>query len=124
MHFPLGLKVSQPRVKLICKLNKSLYGIKQAPRSWQSILSLWLVSYGFSQSKIDPSLYTMIRDGHMFALTVYIDDCLLIGKRSNFLTLFKRDFSSRFKIEDLGPSAWILGCNITRDRSRGTLHLV
>ena len=38
--------------------------------------------------------------------------------------MFKHDFFSRFKIEYLGPSTWILGCNIIRNRSRGTLHLV
>jgi hypothetical protein len=65
----------------------------------------------------------MIHDGHLFALAVYVDDCLLIGKRSTFLTLFKRDFSSRFKIEDLSSTSWILGCSIIRYRSRGTLHL-
>jgi len=123
MHFPLGLKVSQPGVKLICKLNRSLYGTKQAPRSGQSLLSSWLESYGFSQSKTNPSLYTMIHDEYLFALAVFVDDCLLVGKRSNFLTLFKCDFSSRFKIEDLGPGAWISDSIITRDRARGNLHL-
>ncbi len=38
----------------------------------------------FCQSKIDPSLYTLIHDGHMFALAVYVDDCLLIGKNVHF----------------------------------------
>ena len=66
----------------------------------------------------------MIHDGHLFSLEVYVDECLLIGKRSIFWTLFKRDFSSRFKIEDLGPTAWILGYSIIRNRSRGFLHLV
>jgi hypothetical protein len=46
----------------------------------------------------------MIRDGHLFALAVYVDDCLLFGKQSKFLTTFKHDFSPRFKIEDLSPA--------------------
>ena len=125
MCSPHGLKVISPNgVKLVCKFNKSLYGVKQAPRSWQSLLSSWLVSCGFRQSKTDPSLYTMIHDGHLFALAVYVDDCLLIGKQSKMLTLLRHDFSSRFKIEDLGPAAWILGCNIIRNRSRVTFYLV
>ena len=66
----------------------------------------------------------MIHDGHLFALAVYVDDCLLFKKRSNVLTLFKHNFSSSFKIEGLGPSTWILGCNIVRIRSCGTIHLV
>jgi histone deacetylase 1/2 len=66
----------------------------------------------------------MIHDGHLFALAVYVDDCFLIGKQSNCLTLFKHYFSSRFKIEDLVPATWILRCSIIGNRSRGTLLLV
>ena len=48
MYSPPSLKVISPNgLKLVYKLNKSLYGIKQALRSWQSLLSSWLVSYGF-----------------------------------------------------------------------------
>jgi hypothetical protein len=67
----------------------------------------------------------MIHDGHLFVLAVYVDECLLIGNQSKFLTLLKYEFSSRFKIEeDLGLTTWILGCSIIRKRSRGTLRLV
>jgi len=103
MHSSLGLKAeSRNGVKLVCKLNRSLYGIKQAPRSWQTILSSWIVSYGCCQSKTYPSLYTLIHDGHMIAMIVYVDDCLLIRKSCKFLKEFKHYCSSRFKIEDLG----------------------
>ena len=69
-------------------------------------------------------MYTLLKNGQLFALTIYVDDCLLIGRNCQFLVDFKQDFSSRFKIEDLGPASWILGCSIIRDRSRGTLSLV
>jgi len=50
MYSPPVLKVISPNgVKPVCKLNRSLYGIEQAPRSWQSLLSSWLVSYVFCQ---------------------------------------------------------------------------
>jgi len=38
--------------------------------------------------------------------------------------MFKHHISSRFFIEDMGPATWILGCNIIRNRTCGTLHLV
>jgi hypothetical protein len=85
MHSPPGLQTeSRNGEKLVCTLNRSLYGIKQAPRSWQTLLSSWLIPYGFGQSKTNPSLYTLIHGGHMFALAVYVNDCLLIGKNVNF----------------------------------------
>ena len=94
-------------VKPVCKLHKSLYGIKQAPLSWQSVLSSWLVSYDFCQSKTNLSLYTMIHDGHLFGLAVYVDDYLLIGKQSRkFLILFKHGF---FLVSRLKVLVYLLG---------------
>jgi hypothetical protein len=75
-------------VRLECKLHRSLCGIKHAPRSWQALLSLWLVSYGVCQSLSYPSLYTLVHDKHSFALAVYVDECLLIGKKCRFLMMF------------------------------------
>jgi hypothetical protein len=82
------------------------------------------LSYGFRQSKADPSLYTLLKNDQLFALADYVDDCLLIGRNCKFLYEFKKEFLSRFQIEDLGPAYWILGCSIIRDRSCGTLSLV
>ena len=66
----------------------------------------------------------MLRNDQLFALAVYVDDCLLIGRNCKFLFEFKQYFSNRFQIEDLGPASWILGYSIIRDGSRGTLSLV
>ena len=63
MYPPPGLTgTSTHGQRLVCKLKRSLYGIKQTPRSWQALLSSWLLSYGFCQSKADPSLYTLLRN--------------------------------------------------------------
>jgi len=50
---------------------------------------------------LDPSLYTLIHNEHLFALELYVDDCLIIWRRCKFLLSFKQDFSSQFKIDDL-----------------------
>ena len=60
-------------------------------------------------------------DGHLSAPAIYVDNCLLIGKKCKFWKVFKHDFSSHFNIKDLGPATWILGCNIIRNRSCGSL---
>jgi hypothetical protein len=69
-------------------------------------------------------VYTLLKNGQLFALTIYVDDCLLIGRNCQFLVDFQQYFSSRFKFEDLDQASWILGCSIIRDMSRGTLSLV
>jgi hypothetical protein len=73
---------------------------------------------------MDLSLYTMIHEGYLFAIAVYIDDIMFVRRKCDFMMWFKQVFSSRFKIDDLGPATWIPGCSIIRNRSFGTLLLV
>ena len=107
----------------VCKLRRALYGLKQAPREWNQLLTTWLVSYGFSQNLADPGCYTITVDGHLYVLCCYVDDCCLVGVAGPFIAKFKADFGKRFKIEDLGPVSWLLGCEITRDRKNKTISI-
>ena len=122
MHQPEGYQQFDSKGrKLVCKLNRALYGIKQAPRAWNVCVSDWLENYGFTQSRVDPGIYTNIVNGHLYVLAIYVDDCLLIGRGGSFVIDFKKDFSTEFKIEDLGPVSWLLGCSIERNRKLRTL---
>jgi len=106
---------------MMCKLNKALYGIKQAARTWNSCVTEWLEIYGFTQSRVDPGIYTTTYKGHLYVPAMYVDDCLLIGRSGSFIAEFKKDFSSEFKIEDLEPVSWLLGCSIECDTKLRTL---
>lgn len=64
---------------LVCKLKKSLYGIRQAPRQWFSKLSETLLSSGYTQSKSDYSLFTHTSSQAITMILVYVDDLLLAG---------------------------------------------
>ena len=124
MEQPEGYhKPSSSGTRLVCKLAKALYGIREAPRAWNALFSSWLVSYGFSQSVVDPAVFTISWSGLLYILAVYVDDCILVGRDGPFFINFKTAFSARFDIEDLGPAAWLLGCCIVRDRAHRTLTL-
>lgn len=107
----------------VCKLQRSLYGLRQAPRSWNKMITNWLIDYGFTQCLTDPGAYTITIKGSLYVLCLYVDDIILVGRSSDFISKFKRSFSARFKIEDLGPVAWLLGCTITRDRQSRIIRI-
>ena len=78
-NLPPGLLTSYHSSSTFCKLNKSLYGLKQASRQWYSKLSTALTSLGYSHSSADHSLFTKLHNSHFTALLVYVDDIVLAG---------------------------------------------
>ena len=112
---------SSSGTRLVCKLDKALYGIREAPRAWNILFTSWLVSFGFTQSLVDPAVFTISVTDFLYILAIYVDDCILVGCNGPCILNFKAAFSLRFDIEDLGPDSWLLGCSIVRDRVLRTL---
>ncbi|KAJ9520488.1 hypothetical protein QJQ45_000244 [Haematococcus lacustris] len=109
----------------VCKLQKALYGLRQAPRAWHARLKQVLEGMGFRASESDPALFTMQRQAGMVYLLVYVDDCLICTEKGDFdsLNYVKQQLSAVFGIKDLGNTKWFLGMKVTRDRAVGTLKL-
>ena len=84
---------------LVCKLKKSLYGLKQSGRNWNSLLSTELTNNGFKQSLTDPCIYVKHDSKDILILLVWVDDMILISKA----------LSQKFKMKDLGPISRFLG---------------
>ena len=63
---------------LVCKLRRTLYGLKQAGREWAKLFASFLIDWGMVRSTIDTCLYTFKdSDGHVLWCLVYVDDALL-----------------------------------------------
>jgi hypothetical protein len=65
---------------LVCRLRRSIYGLKQSPRCWNYVLDRTLKNMGFVQTTGDPCIYVKEEGGEIFIIAVYVDDILLAGK--------------------------------------------
>ncbi|CAM8925879.1 unnamed protein product [Rhodiola kirilowii] len=100
----------------VCKLRKSLYGLRQAPRNWFSKLAAALRTFGFVQSLADYSLFSITqRDNKVLHVLVYVDDLIISGNDAIFISTFKTYLSSCFHMKDLGVLKYFLGLEIARN---------
>ena len=86
---------------LVCKLKKSIHGLKQSSRCWNSTLDDYLKQIGFLQTAGDPCLY-MASEGEMFLIAIYVDDILLAGKSMKRINTVKQALSQKFLVKDMG----------------------
>ena len=100
---------------LVCRLKKSIYGLKQAGHNWNKNLNGWLLSQGFKRSECDRCLYYR-REGQDFEyIVIWVDDIVICGSNSERVSELKQAFSKGFKMEDKGDLHWFLGMEITRE---------
>ncbi|CAL0300245.1 unnamed protein product [Lupinus luteus] len=110
MKMPQGLKVSDN--SKVCKLQKSLYGLKQASRQWNVKLSTVLINNGYNQSKSDYSLFTKHFMHCFTAILVYVDDLILARNDLKEINFVKHLLHKNFSIKDLGILRYFLGMEV------------
>ncbi|KAJ9557142.1 hypothetical protein OSB04_011756 [Centaurea solstitialis] len=107
----------------VCKLLKSIYGLKQASRSWNLHFDERIKEFGFTKSEFEPCVYTKFSGSIVTFLVLYVDDILLIGNDVPTLQSVKSWLSKCFQMKDLGEAAYILGIKIYRNRSKRIIGL-
>lgn len=112
MKMPPGFEVQ--RLGVVCKLQKSLYGLKQASRCWFAKLSTALKRYGFIQSYSDNSLFVLQRGGTQINVLVYVDDLLISRNDHDSIQKFKAYLNNCFHMKDLGVLKYFLGIEVAR----------
>jgi hypothetical protein len=120
MKQPEGYAVKGKK-ELVCKLKKSLYGLKQSPRTWYQKFDTYMLGLGFTRRKEDHCVYFKLIGDHLIYLVMYVDDMLLIGNNKEIIQDVKTQLSSKFDMKDLSASNFILGMEIKRDRKRRKL---
>ena len=105
------------------RLQKSLYGLKQAGRKWYDTLVRALTKLGFHITHADPGVFYARVDEHILILAVHVDDCILTGSSSELITRYKEKLNACYALTNLGPVQWLLGIKITRNRAARTISL-
>lgn len=108
----------------VCKLKKSLYGLKQSPRQWYKRFDSYMIQLGYNRSPYDCCVYlNKADDGSMIYLILYVDDMLIAAKGKSDVQKLKALLSAEFDMKDLGAAQKILGMEIYRERSQNKLFL-
>ncbi|GJX59139.1 retrotransposon protein, putative, ty1-copia subclass [Tanacetum coccineum] len=107
----------------VCKLKRSIYGLKQASRQWNKRFDDEIKKFGFTQNPDEPCVYLKASGSYVAILILYVDDILLMGNNIPMLQDVKSYLGRSFAMKDLGDAAYILGIKIYRDRSKRLIGL-
>ena len=105
----------------VCRLLKSIYGLKQASRTWNQKFQAFILQFGVTQSEADPCVYFRHQrkgkeDEEFTALLIYVDDGNILSNQNQILTNMIEYLKTAFELRSL-PADRFLGFTISRNRS-------
>ena len=104
--------VSEDQKKMVCKLTKSIYELKQASRQWYHKFHRVIHSFSFEINVVDDCVYHKFSGSKYIFLVLYVDYILLTTNDISMLHETKRFISSNFEMKDLGDASFALGIEI------------
>ena len=107
----------------VVRLNKSLYGLKQASRSWHAHLTICLNTLGFQQCLADAYVFRLVKEGRIASIAVvHVDDIFAVEFKSRCY-VFRDELNRMVPVKNLGELKWYGSCHYTREREMGTLTI-
>ncbi|CAL5324316.1 unnamed protein product [Camellia sinensis] len=113
MNQPMGFQ-SQGHPEYVCKLQKALYRLKQAPRAWYGKIAEFLTQSEYSVTLADSSLFVKANGGKLAIVLVYVDDLIITGDDVEEICRTKENLSVRFQMKELGQLKHFLGLEVDR----------
>ena len=114
MDLPSGCMIPEVHYRKVCKLKKSLYGLKQSLRAWFGRFTKSMRSFGYHQSNSDHTLFLKKQHGKITALIVYVDDMVVTGNDPDERKALQSYLSSEFEMKDLYHLKYFLGIEVSR----------
>lgn len=113
---PQGFEIvsKSSNARLVCKLNKSIYGLKQSGRNWCNVLSAFLESIGFERSIVDPCVYYRYSERTKTIIVTFVDDLIIGSTSAHSMSDVKSRLCSRFHMKDMGCVSNFLGVRFTK----------
>lgn len=109
--------------KLVCRLKKSVYGLKQSARCWNKRIHEVLIQAGFQQGKADPCLYTKAVGEQRIFVLIYVDDILVACEDEKLLVEVQHHLEKHFEITALGDLRSFLGMKIATEKGEYSISL-
>ena len=100
--------------KKVCRLVKSLYGLKQTPKQWHGKFDRAMVANGFRINECDKCVYVKNTENGYIILCLYVDDMLIVGSDDDIIKSTKRMLNSSFDMKDMRLADVILGIKISK----------
>ncbi|GAA0175174.1 transmembrane signal receptor [Lithospermum erythrorhizon] len=122
MSQPEGFLV-EGQEHMVCKLKRSIYGLKQASRQWYFKFNDTVTSFGFKENTIDQCIYIMVSGSKFIFLILHIDGILLATNDLGLLHNTKSFLFKNFEMKDTGEGSYLIGIEIICDRSQELLGL-
>nr|GEZ49513.1 hypothetical protein [Tanacetum cinerariifolium] len=98
----------------VYKLSKALYGLRQAPRAWNSRLDKCLKGLNFTRCGLEYGVYTRKQHGNVLIVGVYVDDLIVTGSCDGDVKYFKEQMNKEFEISDMGLLSYYMGIEVTQ----------
>ena len=111
--------ISKGQEGKVCRLLKSLYGLKQALKQWHEKFNITLTSADFVVNEANKCVYYRYGGGEGVILCLYVDDILIFGNNVNVIKEVKDFLSSNFEMKDLGKANVILNIKLLREGNGG-----
>lgn len=106
--------IDHDRPHHVCRLKKSIYGLKTAPRAWYMALRQHLLDTGFQNSLSDTSIFTLLSGSQYTYVLVYVDDIIVTGSQPQVIAYVLHSFAQRFSIKDPTDLHYFLDIEVNR----------